>query len=433
MKQKEHYFPKDFLWGGSICSYQVEGGNLTQWSVWELENANELAKNAHKSLSWIPDWDKFSVQAKDPTNYISGKGIEHYKRYKEDIAIAKSLNHNALRFGIEWARLEPEEGVWDKKEWDHYKDYINELKSQGITPMLNIWHWTMPIWFTEKGGLEHKKNLKYFDRFVAKVCQEFDFDFIKRVLTINEPNVYSSFGYLTGEWVPNVKSPIRFIKVYWNLAQAHKRAYKIIKKAHPKVQVGVAHQLANVQPKRPHNLLDLVATKWMRYFWNWWFINRIRRHQDFVGINYYFTDYYSVGEYKGRKNIELFHRDNPLVPKNDLGWYMEPEGLYQVILRAWYHYKKPIYITENGVADADDKHRQWWIEETMLAMDRALSEGVDLRGYFHWSLLDNFEWKYGWWPQFGLVHVDHKTMKRTPRPSAVWWSKEIRQMQSPDK
>ena len=156
----------------------------------------------------------------------------------------------------------------------------------------------------------------------------------------------------------------------------------------------------------------------MRYVWNWWFFNRIRNQQDFVGFNYYFTDYY----YYNR-------RDNPKVPSNDLGWYMEPEGLYPLILRAWAHYRKPIIITENGVADSDDTYRQWWLQETIVAMERAVSEGVEVRGYFHWSLLDNFEWAYGWWPKFGLIAVDRKQeMKRTIRPTAKWYAEKIRQL-----
>jgi beta-glucosidase/6-phospho-beta-glucosidase/beta-galactosidase len=112
-----------------------------------------------------------------------------------------------------------------------------------------------------------------------------------------------------------------------------------------------------------------------------------------------------------------------------LGWYMEPEGIYPLLLRVWAHYKKPIIITENGVADQDDQYRRWWIEETMVAMERALSEGVDLRGYFHWSLLDNFEWAQGWWPKFGLVEVDRKTMRRKIRPSAKWLAGQLAKLE----
>jgi beta-glucosidase len=329
--------------------------------------------------------------------------------------LARELNLNAFRFGIEWSRVEPEEGVWNKKAWDHYKAYVAEMRRSGLEPFLNIWHWTVPVWFAEKGGFTKRSNLKYWDRYVAKICEELDLEHVRHILTINEPNVYASFSYMTGEWVPQHKNPLEFVKVYYNLVRAHRRAYRIIKDKYPNIKIGIAHQMANIQSKRPHNLIDVVTTKWMRYSWNWWFLYRIRRHQDFIGINYYFSDYY-----RG------FWRANPKTPLNDLGWYMEPEGLYPLILRAWAHFKKPIYITENGVADHRDEYRQWWMQETMIALNRALSEGIDVAGYFHWSLLDNFEWKYGWWPEFGLVKVDRKTMKRTIRPSAKWWANEIK-------
>ena len=416
-------FPKNFLWGGSTATHQVEGGTHNQWTEWELAHAAELAKTAHARLGWLPDWERVKDRAQDPNNYISGRGIEHYKLYKEDFKLIKQLNHNAFRFGIEWSRVEPEEGVWDKAAWDHYKEYAETLLDMGIEPILNIWHWTMPTWFTAKGGFAKRANLKYFDRFVAKLTQELPIKKFKYILTLNEPNVYATFGYLTGEWVPNEKNSLRMAVVYWNLTRAHRRSYAILKTANPKLHVGVAIQLANIQAKRPHNLLDEFATKWMRYAWNWWFTNRIKRHQDFIGINYYFTDYYAFGGYKGVKHPDMFNRVNPNMPKNDLGWYMEPEGIYPLLLRAWSHYRKPIIITENVVADERDEYRRWWLEESIVAMERALSEGVDLRGYLHWSLLDNFEWKYGWWPKFGLVSVDREHgMKRTIRPSAQWWA-----------
>ena len=422
-KNRTSIFPKGFYWGASTSSHQVEGGTNNQWTEWELAHAAELAKTAKKRLSWMNSWDAVKDRAEDPNNYISGRGIDHYRRYEEDFALIKQLNLNSFRFGIEWSRVEPEEGVWDKEAWDHYKAYIEKLLEMGIEPFLNIWHWTMPTWFTRKGAFTKKANLKYFDRFVAKLCQELPVKRLKYVITLNETNVYTSFGYATGEWVPNEKNYLHGAAVYINLVRAHKRSYKILKAANPKLQVGVASQLANIQAKRPHNILDEWATKWMRYAWNWWYLNRIKRYQDFVGINYYFTDYYALGDHKGTKNIEFFHRDNPNFPKSDLGWYMEPEGIYPLLVRTWSHYKKPILITESGLADERDQYRQWWLESSIVAMERAISEGVDIRGYFYWSLLDNFEWAYGWWPKFGLINVDREHgMKRTPRPSALWFA-----------
>lgn len=407
-------FPKDFFWGASTASHQVEGGNHNQWSVWELENARELAQTAHQRLSWMPVWEQNKGQAEDPENYVSGRGVEHYARYKEDFAVAKSLNLNAFRFGIEWSRIEPVEGQWDQAAIDHYKLYIQELRALHLEPFLNIWHWTLPVWFTDKGGFKHHANIAYFERFVKKIADELLED-VAYVITLNEPNVYTSLSYLTGEWPPQEKGPLQFMKVYWNLTRAHRAAYKILKAQKPVLQIGVAAQLANIQAKRPHNVFDNLTTKWMRYFWNWWFLLRIKNYQDFIGFNYYFTDYYTgIGK-----------RQNPKVPLSDMGWYMEPEGLYPLLIRVWSRFKKPIFITENGLADADDQFRRWWIEETFVAMERAISEGVELKGYFHWSLLDNFEWKYGWWPKFGLVAVNRKTMERSVRPSAKWLSNRI--------
>lgn len=414
----EHIFPKHFFWGASVASHQVEGGTVNQWSEWELANAKILAQTAHQELSWLPQWERIKPMAEDPNNYVSGRGVEHYKRYPEDMDLAKDLHLNAFRFGIEWSRIEPEEGQWDDAAIEHYKQYILALRKRGIEPFLTIWHWTMPVWFHDKGGFKHHDNLKYFERYVAKVAAEFTDD-ITYVITLNEPNVYAVFSFGTGYWPPQEKNWLSFGRVYYNLMLAHRRAYKILKAHKPSLQVGIAAQLANIQAKRPHNIFDGLSTKWMRYFWNWWFLRRIRRHQDFVGFNYYFTDYYTG----------MLRRENPSVPKSNLGWYMEPEGLYPLLLRVWARFKVPIFVTENGLADASDGHRRWWIEETMVAMEKAISEGVDLRGYFHWSLLDNFEWAFGWWPKFGLVAVDRENgMKRTIRPSAKWFAAKIKNL-----
>lgn len=419
----KNVFPKSFYWGASTASHQVEGGTINQWTEWELAHASELARTAKKRLRHVvADWDAIEAQAEDPNNYVSGRGVNHYSRYEEDFDILKSLNMSAFRFSIEWARLEPKEGEWNEEEVDHYREYIRQLKKRGIEPFLNIWHWTMPTWFTAKGGFQKRSNLRYWKRFIQKISDEYSSE-LKYIITLNEPNVYATFSYLIGEWVPEQKNPLAFGAVYYNLARAHRQAYKILRANSPMLRIGIAPALANIQSKRPNNPLDIIATSWMRYFWNWWFMNRVKRKIDFVGFNYYFSDYYKMGKV-----------DNPDAPVNDLGWYMEPEGLHPLLTRVWAHYKKPIFITENGVADSSDQYRQWWLEETVVAMERALSEGVDLRGYFHWSLLDNFEWKYGWWPKFGLVAVDREHgMKRTPRPSALWFARKIASLRQGDR
>lgn len=419
MKPRRTNFPKNFFWGASTASHQVEGGMHNQWSLWELSHAKELSQTAHQRLSWMPAWEEIKERAEDPDNYVSGVGVEHSKRYKEDFDLLEKLNLNSFRFGVEWSRIQPEEDVWNEDAIRYYKEYIRELRERDIEPFLNIWHWTLPVWFAEKGGFANRDNLVHFDRFVQRIADEL-IDDVMYVITLNEPNNYATIGYLQGRWPPEEKSPWVFLKVYLNLTRAHKRAYRILKKAKPSIQVGCAPNLANIQAKRPHSLLDFISTKWMRYFWNWWFLRRIRRHQDFIGVNYYFSDYYTG----------FGKRVNPRVPVSDIGFYMEPEGLYPLLLRVWTRFKKPIFITENGLADEQDQYRRWWIEESIVAMEKAISEGVDLKGYFHWSLLDNFEWDMGWWPKFGLVEVDRKNnMKRTIRPSAKWFSQVLKQIQ----
>lgn len=407
-------FPKDFLWGASTAGHQVEGGNFDQWTVFELENATELARTAADRLRWLPQWPKFKDQAEMPENYISGKGVDHLRRYKEDFRILKKLNLNAFRFGIEWSRIEPEQGVWDKKAVDHYHNYIAEMKRQGIVPVVNLWHWTHPVWFDEMGGFSKGRNLTLFERYVTKISEEFGSE-VTYVLTVNEPNVYSSLSFLAGEWPPRQRNLFKCLITFNNLARAHNRAYEILKAMHPHLLVGSANQYGNSKPKRPDRWLDKTTARLTEWAWQWWFANRTRHHVDFIGMNHYFTNYFS-----GVRQV------NPETPKSDLGWYMEPSGLSDVMVKAWLRYRKPILITENGVADVDDIHRQWWLEETMDALVSAKKAGVDVIGYLHWSLLDNFEWKYGWWPRFGLIKVDReRDMKRLVRPSAIWWAKEL--------
>ncbi len=409
-------FPKDFLWGASTASYQVEGGITNQWSKWEKASAAVLAEKAVRDLTWLPNYETLKPQLSDPANYISGTGVEHYERYAEDFDILSSLHMNAFRFGVEWARLEPREGEWDEAAVQHYRDYITALKSRGIEPVLNIWHWTMPLWFMAKGGFEKRGNLVLFERFVQKVSKDIAGD-VRYILTLNEPNVYASFSYFSGDWPPQRKRPFLMFKVYRHLALAHKRAYVILKSESPERQIGFAAQLGDTRSVYPTNLFNRVTAKALQYAWNWWFLNRTKNHLDFIGINYYFTEY---RDWLGRLK-------NPSKPQSDLGWYMQPGGIYNILSNTWNRYQKPLVITENGLADATDSQREWWLRETIAAIKKALEEGIGLFGYLHWSLLDNFEWAYGWWPKFGLVSIDRKTMKRTVRPSAWWFAKQIKQ------
>jgi beta-glucosidase len=418
-------FPKDFLWGASTASHQVEGNTNNQWSEWEQANSKKLANNARKHLEFLNryghnlKWDAIAINASQPENYISGRGVEHYERYKEDFTILKSLNMNAYRFGIEWSRIEPQEGHWDNEAIAHYHRYIEELKALNIEPMLTIWHWTMPTWFTKKGGFTKKQNLMYFYDYVAKVADEFSKD-VRYILILNEPNVYTLMSYITGTWPPQDKNIIVALRVYANLASAHKKAFSIIKATKPDAKVGIAMSLSQSYAISFRNPINRLMVQIKDYIWNWWFLNRIHNNLDFIGVNFYTTEHYTW-----RLKVK-----NPNEPVNDLGNYMEPGALYELLLNTTHRYSLPIIVTENGLADASDTYREWWLEQTLVAIKKALAAKVPLEGYLHWSLLDNFEWAFGWWPKFGLVEINRSTMKRTIRPSAKWFAEEIKHLSS---
>ena len=435
-EDKNSKFPKDFLWGASVSAYQVEGGNHNQWSVWEESHADRLAKTAEHRLNWLPDWEQVKCQAEDPANYINGASVDHYHRYNEDFKIAKSLNLNAFRFGIEWSRIEPTKGQWNQEAIDHYRTYIADLKRQGLYPVITLWHWTAPTWFTDKGGFAKRRNIKYFERYVERVAQDLIVP-CGRVLTLNEPNSYIGQSYIDGQWPPQKRNLIKAAKVFYNLALAHRRVYRFLKNLEPNLQIGVATQCNNSQPKRPNNPLDRLVASSANYWWNWWFLNRIKKQQDFIGFNYYFTDYfkgvfrsnpthYHRARHTSQRGMHRGRRHNPLGPLSDTGWYMEPSGLYKVIKQAAKRYKQPIFITETGVADAKDQYREWWLQETLEAVQKAQADGVNIMGFMCWSLLDNFEWSTGWWAKFGLVSVDRAhDMQRKIRPSAKWFADYI--------
>jgi len=423
MKQSD--FPKGFLWGASTSSHQVEGNTRNQWTQWEEAHAERLAKNAKKrmerlhTLGMAPKWETIATHALTPSNYLSGEGTAHYQKFGTDFSLLKSLNMNAFRFGIEWSRVEPQEGQWDQGAIDHYRRYIAQLKSLGIEPVLTIWHWTIPIWFADKGGFAKKQNLHNFYAYVAKIAQELG-DEVQYIIILNEPNVYSLASYVVGFWPPEKKNVLVGLRVYRNLAEAHKHAYTILKGTTKNTNIGIAMALSQSYAYNERNPINKLTVGLKDYLWNWWFLNRIRKSLDFIGVNFYAADHLDW----------RLRQKNPSSPHSDLGWYMEPSALFDILVQTTRRYGLPIIVTENGLADGHDTHRKWWIKETIDAMQKALTAGVPLKGYLHWSLLDNFEWAYGWWPKFGLVEVDRTTMKRTVRGSAKWFGKEIQRLRN---
>ena len=390
-------FPKDFLCGAATSAHQVEGSNHNDWTEWEKENAARLSK---KNEGKYP-----------PENFISGRACDHYSRYEEDFDLAKKLGHNTHRFSIEWSRIEPEEGKFSELEIEHYRSVIRALRARGLEPFVTLWHWTMPTWFVEIGAFEKRANIEYFARFCQRIVKKFSGE-VTFWITINEPEIYAGNSYLKGVWPPQNKNFISYIKVLTNLIKSHKNIYEIIKKYDSKAQIGITKN--NIYFEAYQNKIgNRILKKFIDWWLNFYFLNRIKKYQDFIGLNHYF--------HNRIKNFKFNQNENKKI--SDMGWELYPESIYYV-LRSLKRYNQPIYITENGLADAEDKNREWFIKESLKNIHKAISEGVDVRGYLYWSLLDNFEWDKGFWPRFGLVEINYRTLERRIRPSA-WEYKKI--------
>jgi beta-glucosidase len=408
-------FPKNFLWGVATSAHQIEGGQHNQWSVWELENAKALAAQSSYQFDDLSNWPEVKRSAQTPSNYVSGRATEHYARFAEDISLVRKLNLNAFRFSIEWSRVQPEQGAWDAGAVKHYKEVLAELKKQGIEPMVTLFHFTLPVWFAEMGGFEKRANVKFFVEFAERILSELG-GTIRYVITINEPEIYASQSYLEAKWPPQVQNRAQYRRVLANLAFAHNTIAKKLHAASRRYRVSVAKNSAYIYPG-DDSALSVRAAAVMQYQRDDMFLRKVIKQCDFLGVNYYFSE-----------RVYGYRVHNPDERLNDLGWDMQPQYLERALERLSEKYKKPIIVTENGLADASDEDRQWWLMQTILAMQRAMRNGVELLGYFHWSLTDNFEWDKGYWPRFGLYAVDYRTMERTPRPSAVWFAKVLKKV-----
>ena len=412
---KKSGFAKHFLWGATTAAHQVEGGNHNQWSVWELENAKSKAAQAEYHVRDYPAWDRIKSQAKDPNNYVSGVLADHYHNFKQDFDYLQKMHMNAYRFSVEWSRVEPQEGAWNSEAISHYKDYIAELKKRDIEPIMTLFHFTLPVWFAEKGGFTKRSNVRYFTRFAEKVLSELGSQ-VRFIITVNEPAIYAKFSYSFQDWPPAESNRLTAFKVIHHLSIAHKQVSKQAHRMNRRFRVSIAQNSAFYYPGDDAWLSKATANV-KQYLEDDFVTKKFIRHCDFLGVNYYFSN-----------RIYGYRVHNPDEALSDLHWDMHPADIEFVLERLYKKYKLPILITENGLADGEDEHRKWWIKETIIAMQSAIERGVKVIGYLHWSLMDNFEWAYGKWPRFGLVEVDYKTGKRTLRPSAVWFGGVIKKL-----
>lgn len=387
---------RSFLFGAATSAHQVEGSNVhSDW--WE--------------------WEK-----KTPGIERSGQAVDHYHRFREDFALARALGHTAHRLSIEWSRIEPAPGMFNRNEIQHYREVLQELRRQHLVSFVTLWHFTSPQWFMKRGGWLAGDAPELFGRYVNVIAEELG-DLIDFWVTVNEPMVYATMSYWRKRWPPQHRSIRGLTKTVAQLARAHGVAYRKIHRLYPAAQVGMAKHLIAYVPDQEQQLDDRLFAG----LENWWFNRRwfalTGNTHDFIGVNYYFTR---------KLRVHVFPPSMREVdwpgPKSDIGWAIRPEGLTHVLLEMK-RYNKPIYITENGLADADDSKRSDFIRAHLRAVEKAQAQGADVRGYLHWSLLDNFEWDLGFKPRFGLVEVDYETLTRKPRPSAYVYKAIIEQAQ----
>lgn len=395
-------FPKYFLWGSGTSSHQVEGNTKNNWTIREKDGAENLALEAKKK------WQKWQQEKFpemfNPQNYISGVACDHYNRFEEDFDLARAGGHNAHRFSIEWSRIEPEEGKFDEREIEHYRKVLSALRERGMEPFITLWHWTEPVWFEKMGGWESPRATEYFCRYVEKVAAALG-EQVNFWAVLNEPNVALRFGYYIGTQPPGKKSLISFLRAYANLLKAYKKSYKIIHSLNEHAKVGFVNSFVCYETDICKPLNGSIT--YFFSFFSRFFFNRTKGFNDFIGCNYY-----------SRNLISLRKKSIPAEKRTDLGWETYPEGMYDVLVELK-KYNLPIYITENGLADADDTKREEFIKTHLEQILKAMGNGANVRGYFHWSLIDNFEFPElrGFWPRFGLIEINFKTLERKPRNS----------------
>src|SRR3989344_2501458 len=389
MKEKLE-FPQGFLWGSAISAHQTEGNNTnSDWWAWEY-SANRIAELKQKG--------------KDPSDFQSGIACDFWNRYEQDFDLLQQLNQNAFRLSLEWAKIEPKEGEFNQEAVYHYRQMLGSLKRRRIKSFVTLNHFTLPKWFADKGGFTKRRNVYFFVRYAEKVARDLGY-LVDFWITFNEPELYSTLPYLTALWPPQMRSFFTARKVAKNLITAHKTATPVIKKITGK-PVSIAYHLSDLEPA---SFWSGFTTAMIHYWTNEYILNRTIEFCDFIGVNYYF--HHHVGLFGLRHHSQHGHDET------DLGWGIHPEGLERVLLFLR-KYKKPIYITENGIADEGDTKREKFIEDHLRGIYLAISQGTDVRGYLYWSLIDNFEWQEGFTPCFGLIEIDYKTQARKIRPSA---------------
>lgn len=427
-------FPKNFIWGAATAAYQIEG-------AWQQDGRGESI------------WDRFSHTAGRVLNDDTGDvACDHYRRYHEDVALMKQLNLQAYRFSIAWPRILPAGvGAVNPRGLDFYDRLVDSLLEVGITPYATLYHWDLPQALQDQGGWGNRDIIGQFADYTSIVVKRLG-DRVQNWMTINEPWVAAFLGHRSGEHAPGLRDEKLALQVSHHLLTAHGAAVDVVRAQAPKAKVGIVLSLSNIESANdtPEEkaaaevawqadaawFLDPLfkgyypPTTWEKYGalapkTRPGDLSLISRPTDFVGINYYFRVVIGAN---GRI---------PGSEYTDMGWEVHAPAFERVLLRLHKDYRlPPILITENGAAFQDevgidgrihDARRTHYLQTHLTAVANAIAQGVEVQGYFVWSLLDNFEWAYGYSKRFGIVHVDFATQRRTLKDSATWYAQAAAQ------
>lgn len=446
-EDKMRKFPDHFLWGSATSSYQIEGA------------ANEDGKG--QSI-----WDRFSNTPGKIVNGDHGNiAIDHYHRYKDDIQLMKELGLQSYRFSVSWPRIFPDGvGRPNAKGLDFYKRVIESLHQNEIKPLLTLYHWDLPQALQDKGGWLNRDIVDYFLEYAAYLFKELD-DVIPTWITHNEPWVASFKGYADGEHAPGYTDTQSYLRASHHLNLAHGEAVAAYRElsSNKDGQIGITLNLTPSYPAGGSPEEQSAATIWDG-FMNRWFLDpvlkgnypqdlvslyakkfdlsfiqtgdseRINQPIDFLGVNYYSVATVKAGN-KGLFNFLGIEGVSSEKPKTAMGWEIYSKGLEELLIRIKNDYGNiPLFITENGAAFEDkleadgsiiDDERVQYLKEHLIACYEAIQHGVNLKGYYLWSMFDNFEWAFGYQKRFGMVYIDYATQKRTAKKSAQWYKEVI--------
>jgi beta-glucosidase len=377
-------FPEGFVWGVATAAHQIEGGN------------------------WNNDWWAWEHDPASPCKEPSGDAVDSWHRWPEDVALVADLGFRAYRFSVEWSRIEPEEGEFSRAALEHYRRICGALRERDLLPVVTYHHFTTPRWLAARGGWERTDAPDHFVRFAERVTRAVG-DLAGHVCTFNEPNIVATFGYLAGLFPPGRRGDVAARRrVNDTFIAAHRAAVPAIKSVAPGLAVGLTLAMTDYQVAEPggearrdrirRNMEDVYL--------------EAARGDDFIGVQTY--------------TRMLVGPEGALAPPagaelTQMGYEFYPEALEATIRRAWaVTGGTKVLVTENGIGTDDDARRIAYTERALAGVLRCLDDGIDVRGYIHWSLMDNFEWAEGYRPTFGLVAVDRETFARTPKPSAHW-------------